>query len=122
VGRVYSGKSSKAKREGEDVKVFEITDNIFILGGPEITDSRDGCVYLINLEELILVDSEQGGVLTAHKNIEKMGFDPRNLSKYFSPIATLTTLEVLQKSEEGLGQRYIFMLWMPLQLKKGIPF
>ena len=82
MGRVYSGKSSKAKGEGEDVKVFEITDNIFILGGPEITDSRDGCVYLINLEELILVDSGAGwSVDKIIRNIEKIGFDPRNLGK-----------------------------------------
>ena len=36
------------------MKPSEITKDIFIVGGPEITDSRDGCIYLINLDELIL--------------------------------------------------------------------
>jgi len=82
VGGVYSGRLSKIKEEGEDVKAFEITNDIFILGGPEITDSRDGCVYLINLEELILIDSGAGwSVNKIIRNIEKIGFDPGNLGK-----------------------------------------
>jgi glyoxylase-like metal-dependent hydrolase (beta-lactamase superfamily II) len=64
------------------MKPFEITKNIFIVGGPEITDSRDGCVYLIDLGELILIDTGAGwSVDKIVKNIEGLGFDPRNLSK-----------------------------------------
>jgi glyoxylase-like metal-dependent hydrolase (beta-lactamase superfamily II) len=61
---------------------FEITKNIFIVGGPEITDGRDGCVYLINLGELVLIDTGAGwSVDKIVKNVEKLGFDPKNLSK-----------------------------------------
>ena len=82
MGWVYLGRSSKTEEKCERVKLSEITDNIFILGGPEITDSRDGCVYLIYLEELILIDSGAGwSVDKIIRNIEKIGFDPRNLSK-----------------------------------------
>jgi glyoxylase-like metal-dependent hydrolase (beta-lactamase superfamily II) len=82
VGGVYFGRLSKTKEEGECMKLFEITDDIFILGGPEITDSRDGCVYLIKLEELILIDSGAGwSVDKIIRNIEKIGFDLRNLNK-----------------------------------------
>ena len=42
------------------MKPYEIMKDIFIVGGPEITDSRDGCVYLINMGELVLVDSGAG--------------------------------------------------------------
>lgn len=64
------------------MKVFEINKNIFIVGGPDITDSRDGCVYLINLRELILVDTGAGwSVDKLIKNIERLGFDCNNLSK-----------------------------------------
>ncbi len=64
------------------MKIFEITENIFIVGGPEITDGRDGCVYLINLGEMILIDTGAGwSVDKIIKNIEKLGFDPKNLSK-----------------------------------------
>ena len=64
------------------MKILEITKNIFIVGGPDITDSRDGCVYLINLGELILIDTGAGwSVNKIVKNIEKFGFDCRNLGK-----------------------------------------
>jgi glyoxylase-like metal-dependent hydrolase (beta-lactamase superfamily II) len=65
------------------MKPFEIIKNIFIVGGPDITDSRDGCVYIINiLSEIILIDSGAGwSVDEIIKNIEKMGFDPKKLSK-----------------------------------------
>ena len=64
------------------MKLFEINGNIFIVGGPEITDGRDGCVYLINLGELILIDTGAGwSVDKIIKNVEKLGFDPKNLSK-----------------------------------------
>ena len=31
------------------MKPYEIIKDILIIGGPDITDGRDGCVYLINL-------------------------------------------------------------------------
>jgi hypothetical protein len=37
------------------MKPYEISRDIFLVGGPEITDGRDGCVYLINLGELIIM-------------------------------------------------------------------
>jgi len=64
------------------MKPDEIVKNIFIVGGPDITDSRDGCVYLINLGELVLIDSGAGwSVAKIIKNIEKFGFDCKNLNK-----------------------------------------
>lgn len=39
------------------MKPHEIIKDIFIVGGPDITDGRDGCVYLMNLGELILIDT-----------------------------------------------------------------
>jgi len=64
------------------MKPLEITDNIFIVGGPDITEGRDGCVYLINLGELILIDTGAGwSVDKLIKNIEKLGFDCKNLGR-----------------------------------------
>ncbi len=64
------------------MKLLEITKNIFIVGGPDITDSRDGCVYLINLGELILIDTGAGwSVDKLIKNIERLGFNCKNLNK-----------------------------------------
>jgi glyoxylase-like metal-dependent hydrolase (beta-lactamase superfamily II) len=64
------------------MKPFEITKDIFIVGGPEITDSRDGCVYLLNFGELVLIDTGAGwNVDEIVKNVEKLGLDPKKLSK-----------------------------------------
>ena len=64
------------------MKPSEITKDIFIVGGQYITDGRDGCVYLMNLGELILIDTGAGwSVEKIIKNIEKLGFDCKNLTK-----------------------------------------
>ncbi len=63
------------------MKPYKIIDNIFIIGGPEITDARDGCVYLLNVGELVLIDTGAGW---SHdkiiSNIDLLGFDPRTLT------------------------------------------
>ena len=64
------------------MKPFEIIKDIFIVGGPDITDGRDGCVYLMSLGELILIDTGAGW--SADKiinNINRLGLDCRNLSR-----------------------------------------
>jgi glyoxylase-like metal-dependent hydrolase (beta-lactamase superfamily II) len=64
------------------MKPFEITRDIFIIGGPDITDSRDGCIYLINLGELVLIDTGAGwSVDKIINNIQMLRFNCRNLSK-----------------------------------------
>jgi len=64
------------------VKPYEIVKDIFIVGGPDITDGRDGCIYLLNLGELILIDTGAGwSVDKIIDNIKKLGFDAKNISK-----------------------------------------
>ena len=64
------------------MKQLEIGENIFIVGGPDITDGRDGCIYLINLEELILIDAGAGwSVDKIVNNINKLAFNCNNLTK-----------------------------------------
>ncbi len=64
------------------MKPSEIVKDIFIVGGPDITDGRDGCIYLLNFGELILIDAGAGwSVENVIGNIKKLGFDPKNLSK-----------------------------------------
>jgi len=60
----------------------EITKDIFIVGGPDITDGRDGCVYLMSLVELILIDTGAGwSIDKIMNNVHRLGFDCKNLSK-----------------------------------------
>jgi len=64
------------------MKSFEIEENIFIVGGPDITDGRDGCVYLIDLGELILVDAGAGwSVDKIVKNIKGLELDCKSLTR-----------------------------------------
>jgi glyoxylase-like metal-dependent hydrolase (beta-lactamase superfamily II) len=64
------------------VKPSEIVKDIYIVGGPDITDSRDACVYLLSLGELILIDTGAGwSVDKIIANIIKLGLDPKNITK-----------------------------------------
>ncbi len=62
------------------MKLSEIVRDIFIIGGPDITDGRDGCVYLISLGELVLIDTGAGwSVDKIINNIDTLGFDPYSM-------------------------------------------
>lgn len=64
------------------MRPHEIIKDIFIVGGPEITDHRDGCVYLINTGELILIDTGAGwSVNKIIENIKSLGLDPTKITK-----------------------------------------
>jgi len=64
------------------MKSLMIEENIFIVGGPDITDGRDGCIYLIDLGELILVDAGAGwSVDKIVKNIKGLELDGKSLTK-----------------------------------------
>jgi glyoxylase-like metal-dependent hydrolase (beta-lactamase superfamily II) len=61
---------------------YEIIKDIFILGGPDITDARDGCVYLLNLGELVLIDTGAGwSIDKIINNIRMLGLECKNLTK-----------------------------------------
>jgi len=64
------------------MKPSEIIKDVFIVGGPDITDGRDGCVYLMNLGELILVDTGAGwSVDRIVNNVQSLGLSCKNLRK-----------------------------------------
>lgn len=58
-----------------------ITDKIYQVGGPQITDPRDGVIYLLDIGELVLIDSGSGfGFEKTIKNIETLGFKPSEIT------------------------------------------
>ncbi len=60
----------------------EIVKDIFIVGGPDITDGRDGCVYLLNFGELILIDTGAGwSVDKIINNVQRLGLNGKSLSR-----------------------------------------
>jgi glyoxylase-like metal-dependent hydrolase (beta-lactamase superfamily II) len=104
------------------MKLFEITENIFIVGGPEITDGRDGCVYLINLGELVLIDTGAGwSVNKIIKNVEKLGFDPKNLNKVLLTHCHIDHIGGVPEIKKKFGSKiYIHKLDAP-PLETGDP-
>jgi glyoxylase-like metal-dependent hydrolase (beta-lactamase superfamily II) len=64
------------------MKPYEIVKDIFIVGGPDITDGRDGCVYLLNLGGLLLIDTGAGwSVDKIINNVQSFGYSCKNLNK-----------------------------------------
>ncbi|MCX7966354.1 MAG: MBL fold metallo-hydrolase [Syntrophorhabdaceae bacterium] len=63
------------------MKPVEVTDKIFMIAGPNLTDYRDGSVYLIDVGGLVLIDSGSGfGFEKTVKNIEYLGYNPYSIN------------------------------------------
>jgi len=64
------------------VRPSEIVKDIFIVGGPDITDGRDGCVYLLSFGELALIDTGAGwSVDKIINNVQRLGLNCKDLSR-----------------------------------------
>ena len=101
---------------------YEIVNDIFIVGGPDITDSRDGCVYLLNLGELVLIDTGSGwSVNKIINNIEKLGFICQNLSRIILTHCHIDHVGGAPEIRNRFGSKiYIHKLDAP-PLEKGDP-
>jgi glyoxylase-like metal-dependent hydrolase (beta-lactamase superfamily II) len=101
---------------------FEIIKDIYGVGGPDITDSRDGCVYVLNLGELILIDSGAGwSVDKILKNIERIGLDGKNLKRIILTHCHIDHIGGAPEIRKRFGSKiYIHHLDAP-PLEKGDP-
>jgi len=60
---------------------IKIIKDVYLVGDSDITDSRDCSVYLLNLGELVLIDTGVGSsVDLIVRNIEDLGLEPDKLS------------------------------------------
>jgi len=63
------------------MKPRRLFKNVYQVGGAAISDIRDGAIYLIDLGELVLIDSGAGvGFEQTVRNIEMVGFNPAEIS------------------------------------------
>src|SRR5512139_2177935 len=63
------------------MKPGRIYDNVYQVGGAAISDVSDGAIYLLDLGELVLIDSGAGiGFEQTIRNIETAGFNPAEIS------------------------------------------
>ncbi len=101
---------------------FEIVKDIYAVGGPEMTDPRDGCIYLLNLGELILIDSGAGwSVDKIVHNIEKLGFGRDRLKTILLTHCHIDHIGGVPEFRKRFGAKvYIHKLDAP-PLEKGDP-
>jgi len=105
------------------VRPSEIVKDIFIVGGPDITDGRDGCVYLLKFGELILIDTGAGwSVDKIINNVHSLGFDCKNLSRILLTHCHIDHTEALRKPKGDLGQKSTSTNWMRHRWKMEIRF
>ena len=104
------------------MKPSEIVNDVFIVGGPDITDGRDGCVYLVNLGELILIDTGAGwSVENIISNVKKLGFDPKNMAKILLTHCHIDHIGGVPEIKKRVGAKiYIHRLDAP-PLENGDP-
>lgn len=104
------------------MEAYEIMKDIHIVGGPDITDARDGCIYLLNLGELILIDTGAGwSVDKVIKNIEKFGFDCKNLTRILLTHCHIDHIGAAPELKKRFGSKiYIHELDAP-PLENGDP-
>ena len=63
------------------MKAKKVTERVYQVGGPAITDSSDCSVYLLDLGDLVLVDTGAGSsVEKIIGNIVGLGLDPSLLA------------------------------------------
>lgn len=63
------------------MKPEQIEVGVFLVGGAGISDSRDCMVYLLDLGELVMIDTGTGpGINMIISNIQQLGLDPARLS------------------------------------------
>jgi glyoxylase-like metal-dependent hydrolase (beta-lactamase superfamily II) len=66
--------------KGGTMKTKKVTEDIYQVGGADITDPRDCAVYLLNLGEVVLIDAGAGpSYEQIARNIEGLGLKPSNL-------------------------------------------
>ena len=69
------------RSKGSDMKPRKITEHVYLVGDSDLTDPKDCSVYLLDLGELVLIDSGAGtSVGKIASNIETLGLDPGRLS------------------------------------------
>ena len=100
----------------------EIVRDIFIVGGPDITDGRDGCVYLMNFGELILIDTGAGwSVDKIINNVQTLGLNCKDLSRILLTHCHIDHIGGTPEIKRRFGSRiYIHKLDAP-PLENGDP-
>ena len=62
-------------------RLQEVHSGVYLVGSPELTSPQDCCVYLLDLGDLVMIDSGAGKSLsTILENIDSLGFGHKSIS------------------------------------------
>jgi glyoxylase-like metal-dependent hydrolase (beta-lactamase superfamily II) len=90
---------------GQPYKIF---DDIYMVGGSDISHSMDCCVYLIDAGELVLIDSGAGkSTDRIIDNIKTLGFEPDKLSTVMVTHAHIDHIGALHDLKQKYGAKII---------------
>jgi len=85
-------------------KPFKVWQDVYAIGGPDLTSPSDCCVYLIDAGELVLVDSGVGDSFNQLvANIKDLGFDPLQLKAIIITHAHIDHIGALADFKEKYG-------------------
>ena len=86
----------------------EVTKDIYLIGGADITDPRDCAVYLLNLGELVMIDAGAGASYDEIVlNIEKLGLDSTKLMAIILTHCHIDHIGGAPRFREAFGCRLI---------------
>ncbi len=89
-------------------KPFKIWKDVYAVGGPDLSHPSDCCVYLIDGEDLILIDSGAGKSFSALvDNIALLGFDPKKLKAIIVTHAHIDHIGALYQFQQQFGLQVI---------------
>jgi glyoxylase-like metal-dependent hydrolase (beta-lactamase superfamily II) len=87
---------------------LEVSKDVYLIGGSEITHPADCSVYLLGGEEPVLIDCGAGeSFQLLVENIEKLGYDPEKLKAVIATHAHIDHIGALSRFRQELGARVI---------------
>lgn len=99
----------------------KICKGIYMIGNADISHSNDCCIYLLDLGELVLIDSGAGKSFDILiRNIEKLGFKPSKLKAILATHAHIDHIGALCKFQEAYNTQIIAHTLDSEALESGI--
>jgi glyoxylase-like metal-dependent hydrolase (beta-lactamase superfamily II) len=85
-----------------------VTEDIYLVGGADITDPRDCAVYLLDLGDLVLIDAGAGPSYDEiARNIKQLGLNPNKLRAVILTHCHIDHIGAAPKFREAFGTQII---------------
>ena len=89
-------------------KPFQVWEDVYAIGGPDLSGPADCCVYFIGGREPVMIDAGAGNSFDRLvANIESLGFDPRKLAAIIITHAHIDHIGALGRFQEKFSIKLI---------------